>query len=238
MTEAALVDETARRGVLCVIPARGGSKRLPGKNLLPVAGKPLLVHTLEQALAARSVERVVVSTDGEEIARIARLHGAEVVARPAGISGDEAPSEAALLHVLDTLERRESYLPELVVFLQCTCPVREPEDIDEAVATLRRERADSLLSVVESRRLLWRLDQGRPRPLNYDFGERPRSQDREPDYHENGSIYVVRPELLRQTRNRLGGRIALYRMQEESFVDVDGPLDLMLCEAILRWRQG
>ena len=226
----------AAAGVVCIIPARGGSKRLPGKNLLPVAGKPLLVHTIEHALAASSVERVVVSTDEAEIAAAARRAGAEVVERPAALSHDASPSEAALLHALDALEERDGYRPELVVFLQCTAPVRAPGDVDRAVATLRAEGADSLLSVVESRRFLWRLEEGAPRPLNYDPQHRPRSQDLEPEYQENGSIYVTRTEVLRRTGNRLGGRIALYPMAEESFIDIDGPLDLAVCDAVLRWR--
>lgn len=224
-------------GVLCVIPARGGSRRLPGKNLLPVAGKPLLVHTVEHALAAASVDRVVVSTDDPEIAAAARRAGAGVVERPPELAGDTSPSEDALLHALDVLEARDGYVPELVVFLQCTAPIREAGDVDAAVDRLRREGADSVLSVVESRRFLWRIEGGAPAPVNYDPRNRPRSQDRQPEFHENGSIYVTRTELLRRTGNRLGGRIALYPMAAESFVDVDGPLDLVLCDAVLRWRR-
>lgn len=222
--------------VLSIIPARGGSRRLPGKNLLPVAGKPLLVHTVDHALGAARIDRVVVSTDDPAIAGTARHAGAEVVDRPAELAVDTAPSEAALLHVLDVLEAREGYRPELVVFLQATAPVRTAADVDRAVDRLRDEGADSLLSVVESRRFLWRLEGGRPAPLNYDPRERPRTQDRRPEYHENGSIYVMKTEVLRETGNRLGGRITLHPMAEECFVDVDGPLDLALAEAVLRWR--
>lgn len=223
--------------VLCVIPARGGSRRLPGKNLLPVAGKALLTHTIEHALAAGSVDRVVVSTDDPAIAEVARGAGAEVVERPEELSGDTAPSEAALLHALDALEAADGYRPDLVVFLQCTAPVRAPNDIDAAVARLRREGADSLLSVVPSRSFLWRLEGDRPVPINYDPADRPRSQDRPAEFAENGSIYVTRAEVLRATGNRLGGRVTLHPMAEESFVDVDGPLDLVLADAILRGRR-
>lgn len=222
--------------VLAIIPARGGSRRLPGKNLLPVAGKALLVHTVEHALGAASVHRVVVSTDDPAIAETARRAGAEVIDRPAALAGDDSPSEAALLHALDVLEAREEYRPELVVFLQATAPVRTPGDVDRAVARLRAEGADSLLSVVESRRFLWRLEDEGPTPFNYDPRNRPRTQDRRPEYHENGSIYVVKTAVLRKTGDRLGGRVALYPMADECFVDVDGPLDLALAEAVLRWR--
>src|SRR3954467_12096692 len=111
-------------GVLAIIPARGGSKGIPRKNVRPFLGKPLLAHTIEHARLAPSVTRVVVSTDDAEIAAIAGRHGAEVVTRPADISGDVAGSEAALRHVLDHLEAAERYEPDLVVFLQATSPLR------------------------------------------------------------------------------------------------------------------
>ncbi|MBI4236643.1 MAG: acylneuraminate cytidylyltransferase family protein, partial [Chloroflexi bacterium] len=122
--------------VLCIIPARGGSKRLPRKNLALLLGEPLVAHSIRHALEARLVQRVVVSTDDAEIASVAEQHGAEVVRRPAEIAGDTATSESALLHVLDHLERTESYHPDLVVFLQCTSPVRQRDDIDNAIRAL------------------------------------------------------------------------------------------------------
>ncbi len=231
-----MADPLRPLSVLCVIPARGGSRRLPGKNLAPLAGKPLLVHSIEHALAAPSVGRVVVSTDDPEIARVAREAGAELVERPVELATDEAPSEAALLHVLDTLEHAEGYVPDLLLFLQCTAPIRTPDDIEAAVETLLREDADSLLSVVPFRGFLWREEDGRPRPFNYDPARRPRSQDREPELRENGSIYLLRPEILREHGNRLGGKIALLRMAVESAVDIDGSLDLAVCEAVMTWR--
>ena len=222
--------------ILAIIPARGGSKGVPGKNIAPLAGKPLLAHTVEQALAARLVKRVVVSTDDEAIATVARAYGAEVVARPAGISGDTATSESALLHVLDTLTGREGYAPDLVVFLQCTSPVRRPGDIDAAIQTLLDQQADSLLSVVPSHHWLWRVVDGQPDSYNFDYRRRPRRQERPAEYDENGSIYVFKPHILRQFDNRLGGRIALYEMDGWSMIDIDTPQDLALCEVV--WGVG
>src|SRR5262249_54197291 len=105
---------------VAIIPARGGSKGIPRKNLLPVAGRPLMSYVLGEALAARRVSRVVVSTDDPDIGSVARAAGAGVVERPAEISGDTASSEAALTHVLSELEKREAYRPDLLVMLQCT----------------------------------------------------------------------------------------------------------------------
>src|SRR6185312_10262279 len=119
-----------------VIPARGGSKGIPGKNLKRIAGQPLIALSIQAAKRAKRVQRVIVSTDDPAIAEVAREHGAEVMVRPAELSTDAASSESALLHVLEQLERTENYKPQLLVFLQCTSPLTEPEDIDGSVELL------------------------------------------------------------------------------------------------------
>lgn len=217
--------------ILAIIPARGGSKGVPGKNIRPVAGKPLLAHTVEQARQATLVSRVVVSTDSPAIGEVAKQFGAGVVWRPAEISHDTASSESALLHVLDYLAEQEDYAPELIVFLQCTSPVRRPGDIDAAIQTLRHQQADSLLSVVPSHHWVWHINSnGEPDSYNFDYRRRPRRQDRPAEYDENGSIYVFKPHILRQFHNRLGGKIALYPMHEWSRIDIDTLHDFELCE--------
>lgn len=215
-----------------IIPARGGSKGVPRKNIQLLAGKPLLAHTIEQARRSGVASRVVVSTDDEEIAAVARDYGAELIRRPAEISGDAATSESALLHALDTFEA-EGYRPELIVFLQCTSPIRRPEEIARAVRTLHDEEADSLLSVVPFHLFLWERVDGHARPLDYDPRRRPRRQEKRPEYVENGSIYVFKPWVLREQRSRLGGRIALFVMDEWSALDINTPRDLELGEWLL-----
>lgn len=217
---------------LAIIPARGGSKGIPRKNVRPLAGKPLIAHTIEHARQAHSVSRVVVSTDDPEIATVSQHYGAQVVWRPAEASGDTASSESALLHALDFLEQTEGYQPDLVVFLQCTSPIRRPKDIDQAVQTLLDEDADSLLSVVPFHLFIWRLVDGQGQSVDYDYHRRPRRQNRQPEYMENGSIYVFKPWVLRQFDNRLGGKIALYVMDSWSSVDINTLRDLELCEWI------
>jgi N-acylneuraminate cytidylyltransferase len=217
---------------VAIIPARGGSKRVPSKTLMPPAGRPLVVHTIEHALAAEAVEAVYVSTEDPEIAAVARAAGAEAIERPAELAADEATSESALLHALDQLDSD----PELVVFLQCTSPVRGPRDIDGAVAKLVSEGADSLLSVCEDTSFIWTLDGGEPRSVTYDFRSRQREQDIPPQFRENGSIYVFKPELLRREGNRLGGRIALYEMDWWSSFQLDSPENAELIEWILSRR--
>jgi len=219
--------------VLAIIPARGGSKGLPRKNVLPLAGKPLIAHTIDHARQAACVTRVVVSTDDPEIAKISHETGAEVIGRPPEISGDEATSESALTHVLDSLSEVAGYTPELVVFLQCTSPIRLPDDIDRAVAKLIEAGADSLVSVVRFQPYIWHVADGRAVSSSYDYRARPRRQDKRPEYQENGSIYVFKPWVLCQLGNRLGGKMALYEMDRSTIVDIDAPADFTLCECIL-----
>lgn len=226
----------SRPSALAIIPARGGSKGVTRKNVRPLAGRPLLVHTIEQALAAERVGRVIVSTDDAEIERVAEAHGAEVIERPAELADDDAPSESALVHVLDQLAEREGYRPELVVFLQCTSPIRDAADIDRAICQLLEEGADSLLSAVPFHGFTWRRGSTGAEPLNYDHRQRPRRQDRKGEYLENGSIYVFKRSILRRHGNRLGGKIALYEMDPASAVDIDRLEDFDICEALLRAR--
>ncbi|MSR05455.1 MAG: acylneuraminate cytidylyltransferase family protein [Gemmatimonadetes bacterium] len=217
--------------VLAIIPARGGSKRLPGKNLMPWNGKPLIVHSIEHARAASLVTRVVVSTDDSEIKAVASATGAEVVDRPADLATDNATSESALLHALGHLESSEGYRPELVVFLQCTSPSRRPGDIDGAIRQLLADKADSLFSACRFERYVWRTINGAAEPINYDFRRRWRDQEFPAQYMENGSIYVVRREILEQTQNRLGGRMVIYEMPAEDSFQVDRIQDLRMHSA-------
>ncbi|MDD4735009.1 MAG: acylneuraminate cytidylyltransferase family protein [Kiritimatiellae bacterium] len=220
--------------VLAIIPARGGSKGIPRKNIRMIAGKPLIAWTIQAALVAKAVSRVIVSTDDDEIANVACTWGAEVIKRPEVISGDSATSEAALSHVLERLCEQEGYEPDIVVFLQCTSPVRRRSDVDDAVAMLKKSQADSLLSVVPILKFFWKKSEGKAVSLNYDYRARPRHQELSPLYHENGSIYVFKPRVLRQFQNRLGGRIVLYEMPPDSAVDIDAEDDFIEAEKIMQ----
>jgi len=226
---------------LAIIPARGGSRGIPGKNIRPVGGKPLLAYTIADALRAPSITRVVVSTDDAAIARVAREYGAEVVHRPTDISGDTATSESALLHTLDHLRDSEGYEPELVVFLQATSPLRARDEVQHAIDELVSAGADSLFSACPVHGFVWRLERqpgSKPQSFSYDHRNRPRRQDAPEDFIENGSIYVFRPCVLRESGNRLGGRIAVHRMDVLDSFQVDEPGDLELIEQLLAVRSA
>jgi len=223
--------------IVTIIPARGGSKRVPRKNLAPIAGKPLVAWSIEASLRARLVDRTLVSTDDPEIAAVAAKYGAEVVERPAELSGDTASSELALLHALDWLSGRYGADPDLMVFLQATSPLRRPNDIDGAIEALRANDGDSLLSVSPTPGFLWQVENGIPTPMTFTLDNRPRSQELQNRYViENGSIYVFRTSLLRAGKNRLGGKIVPYFQPAICAVDMDHPEDVAITDILMRSR--
>jgi N-acylneuraminate cytidylyltransferase len=219
---------------LCLIPARGGSKSVPGKNLRQLGGKPLLAWTIEQALRTSGDLRIVVSTDSEAIAAVALQAGAEVpFRRPAALAGDTASTEGAVLHALDALAE-EGYRPEAVILLQATSPVRLSHSIERAIRHFETTGADAVVGVV--RQVPWVWHSGHPPTAEYDVDRRPRRQDLTPDrflYRETGSIYVTRTTIYEQTGNRLGGRISLFEMEEVEGIDIDTEIDLMIAEQVL-----
>jgi YrbI family 3-deoxy-D-manno-octulosonate 8-phosphate phosphatase len=225
---------------LAIIPARGGSKGIPRKNILPLAGKPLIAYNIEQALRAVQVNRVVVSTDDAEIASVARQYGAEVVWRPAEISGDNASSEAALLHTLQFLQQSEGYRPDLLVFLQCTSPLTQADDIDGAIHALLEENADTALAVIPFHYFLWRkgLTGSDAVGINHDKHIRPLRQEREPQYLETGAVYVMCVPGFLQARHRFFGKTAMYIMPVERRLEIDDPIDFQIAEALLQNNSG
>ena len=219
---------------LCIIPARGGSKGIPRKNIRAVAGKPLLAWSIDAACASQTINRIVVSTDDDEIAAIAQENGVEIVRRPAETATDEAASESALVHVLDYLQG-ENYLPDVVVFLQATSPCRLASDIDGAVDLLLEKDFDSVFSgCPEHFTGRWALGSDScATPLNFDPGHRPRRQDHGIEYLENGSIYVFKPQVLRETGARMGGRIGVYPMPAERSHQIDVIEDIAFFDRLL-----
>lgn len=218
--------------IIAIIPARGGSKGIPGKNIRLLNGKPLIAYSIEAAREAKMVDQVYVSTDDTQIAQVATDYGASVIHRPPELATDTASSESALLHALEAIEESEVQ-PELVVFLQCTSPLRTSTDINLAIQQLRAEGADSLLSVSPSHRFLWHQVDGVAESINYDYRYRRRRQDMNPQYVENGSIYIFKPWVLKEVRNRLGGKISLFPMSEVAAHEIDSIQDFQIAEFLI-----
>lgn len=224
--------------IIAIIPARGGSKGIPGKNIRQLARKPLIGHTIESALQSEAVNRVVVSTDNEKIADAAAQYGAEIVQRPSDISGDTASSESALLHVLETLRDQEGYQPDLLVFLQCTCPLTLPEDIDGTVQLLLDQQADTAFAVAKSHHILWKKDvSGNFIGINHDKNKRLMRQQFSNQFVETGAVYVMRADGFIAEKSRFFGKTAGYELPRERFCDIDTPMDFFLAEQMMIWQK-
>ena len=216
------------RGALALIPARGGSKGIPGKNLQQVGGVPLVCRSIRAAQASNGVGRVMVSTDDDAIAAAAAAEGAGVIRRPAAIAGDTASSESALLHALEQLEQQGPLETELV-FLQCTSPFTTGHQIDAVLSTLRADDCNSSFAVSPWHGFLWRTD---GRGINHDPEQpRQRRQDLEPAFLETGAIYAMNIAAFR----RCGSRFCLPTrpvVVEQVGPEIDTPDDLALCRSI------
>ena len=217
--------------VVAVIPARGGSKGVPRKNVRRVGGVPLVARAIAAARATASVERVFVSTDDQEIAAVAQEWGAHVIARPAELADDEASSESVLLHALDALED-QGIVPEVLVFLQATSPFIDPRDIDVAIDLVAANEHDCVFSAIETYGFVWAADAGIASGVNHDPSVRPRRQDREPHYLETGAFYVMDAAGFRDARHRFFGRVGLVEVAERTAIEIDSEEQLALAQAI------
>lgn len=216
--------------IITIIPARGGSKAIPKKNLTPFAGKPLLHWSILQALQSKYVSQVYVSSDAQDILDAARSWNAIPILRPSEIATDSASSESALLHALDYVESTAGPV-DLVVFLQATSPLRFPNDIDHAIDAFLAQDADSLFSMsVLDNCTIWKESNGVLSGATYDPENRLPRQASAKHLLENGSIYVFKPHILRTFNNRLGGKVITYPMQKWQSVDIDAPDDIPIAE--------
>ncbi len=223
--------------VLCVIPVRGGSKGIPRKNLKPIAGKPLVAWTIEQALdAARELEGqhtldVLVSTDDTELAQIARDYGAQVpFIRPAELAQDTTATEPVIEHAID-FYTQAGQRPDAVMLLQATSPVRLPGTLARAVRQFAESDSDSMVGVIPIGPFIWAATE--PPTAQYEVMARPRRQELTREtfrYRENGSMYITKTELYETIHNRLGGKIELFMLDEVEGVDIDAMIDFTVAE--------
>ena len=230
--------------VLGLIPARGGSRGVPRKNIRLVAGKPLIAYAIEAAKASQLLTRCVVSTEDPEIAQIARSFGCEVIKRPADLAQDTTPTLPVIQHVLEFLDQHERYRPDITVLLQPTAPLRTDRHIDEAVALLKNADVDSVVSVspvpghynphwqfvIQDSEL--RLFTGQPlrRMIT-------RRQGLPVTYTRNGAIYAFRTAIVFEQGNFYGDRCAAYVMHAEDSVNIDSEEDLCLAERLIIHRE-
>lgn len=229
--------------VVACIFARGGSKGLPGKNILSLAGKPLIAWSIEHARAVPRIGRVIVSTDSEEIADVARSHGADVpFMRPAELARDDSPEWLAWQHLLKFLRQDEGVLPQAMVSLPTTSPLRVAEDVERCLDVFERDRSDMVITITEARRSPYfnmvTVDHAGvaslviPPPK-----EIARRQDAPLVYDITTVVYVARPEFVLGSQGLFEGRVSAVHVPPERALDIDTPLDFRMAECMMSRRE-
>tara|TARA_B110000008_G_scaffold257515_1_gene275744 strand:+ start:7213 stop:7923 length:711 start_codon:yes stop_codon:yes gene_type:complete len=216
--------------VIAIILARGGSKGIPRKNVLDFAGHPLVAWSVIQAKLTEEIDEVYISSDCDEILDIASKYGARKIKRPDEFSGDSAKSEEAILHALDVLGNEQ----EMIIMLEPTAPLRKSCDLGNAVKMFRAENWDSCFSGATLQDfLIWKRDEDNNLiSVNYDYKNQGPRQMREPDYVENGAIYMFKPNIMQQEHNRFGGKIGLFPNSFWQSFEIDEPEDWTFVELI------
>jgi CMP-N,N'-diacetyllegionaminic acid synthase len=227
--------------VVAVIPARGGSKSVPGKNIRPLAGKPLLAWSIDVARQVTEIDRIIVSTDDSQIASVGRAYGAEIYERPPHLATDDALVIDALKDLLQTIQA-EHATPEWVILLEPTCPLRSAHDVRECLELVGQENCDSVATFKDAElnpHRAWRIVEGTPEVfIDGAIPWLPR-QKLPRAYQLNGAVYVFRASLLAQeTKSLLVGNIGAVLMPRERSQDIDDSLDFTIVETLLKdWNE-
>ena len=219
---------------LTIIPARGGSKGVPRKNLRAVGGLPLIDWSIRSGQESSHSKTVVVSTDDDEIAQIATLSGALVVLRPAHLATDTSQTELTMAHALDVITDGDSY--SHIVLLQPTAPIRRVGLVDQAIEKMMNDGSDSLVGVVESSPFIWKGFRSNARP-EYDVAQRPMRQSfaaSDLSYRETGNIYITTVSAFRNSDCRVSGKTSLFVLNTNEGLDIDTEFDVELADTLLR----
>lgn len=218
-------------GNIAFIPLRGGSKSIPFKNIKKINGRPLVYWVLDAVNACKYIEKIFVATDSEEIKKVVQDYGSDkilVVERSKQNAEDNASTESAML------EFARQYDFDNIVLVQATSPLLEEVDLNKGFEMFLNEKYDSILSVVKQKRFIWALENGQATSQNYDFNHRPRRQEFEGFYVENGAFYITSKEALIKNENRISGHIGLVEMSEESYFEIDEVSDWIIVENFLK----
>lgn len=227
--------------IVAIIPARGGSKGIKRKNIRKLNGKPLISYTIEQALRSKYIDRVIVSTEDLEIAEISKSFGAEVpFLRPQELAQDDTPGIEPIIHAVNYLNSEENYSFEYVMCLQCTCPLRKVEDIDNSIEEINAKNADSLVSVCESEvNPYWIkvIEDGKLVDFIKTNVAYVRRQDLPKVYRLNGAIYLARAEIILNRKTWYTDNTIPYVMDRLSSVDIDDEMDFRYVEFLMSYKE-
>jgi len=207
-----------------LIPARGGSKRIPNKNVILIDGKPLISYSINEA--KKLTGNVYVSTDCENISKVAKKYGAKVIERPSCISGDHAKTEEAVQHFLELEDTN------ILVVLQATTPLVRYDQIFQGIKLM--DKHDSVISVTEDKGFYW---DSYGDPVNFITGNRPRTQDMLPWYKENGAFYITTKKLFNETKSLYSGKVGFLTMEKEDSIDIDTSTDIDMLLTIINKRK-
>ena len=213
--------------ILSIIPARGGSKGIPLKNLKLLNKKPLIDYTVTASLKSKFITRTIVSSDHLKIQKRAQKLGAQVIKRPKYLSLDSSHIESVIEHCLNHLKLKENYRPDLIILLQNTSPLRTKKHIDDALKIFLNSKYDSMLSGYVSHNFIWRIKNNNAIPLNYNPEKRPNRQEFNNQFIENGAIYITKFSSFQKSKCRISGKIGFYEMPKELSIDIDTKSDLL-----------
>jgi len=226
--------------IVAIIPARGGSKSLPRKNVRLLNRKPLIYYTIREALKSRFLDRIIVSTEDKEITELAKAYGAEVVTRPAELATDDTPTVPVFQHAIRYLEEVEHYHPEVIVNLQPTSPLRTAEDIDGVIEKFRQTDCDSVVSVCEAEcppQWMYTLEGDRLQPVIKGQEKIFRRQDAPEVYRLNGAVYVTHRDVIMKQNTVRGKDTRAYIMPRERSIDIDTEVDFQLADVLIREKE-
>ena len=217
-----------------IILARGGSKGIPSKNIINFLGKPLLAWSIEQCLNSSMISDVWVSSDDKEILNIAKQYGAKIINRPDNLSDDFASSESGWLHAMEFIKKQNLSI-EYIFAPQVTSPLREVSDIDKSIKLFLKDELDSMFSASLADDLFfWTNANNIMKSVNYDYRNRKRRQDIDPQIIENGSFYIFKPEIIQKHNNRFGGKIGYSKMDFWKMFEIDSLEDLKICSVLMQ----
>ena len=222
-----------KKGFIAIIPARADSKEIKNKNLILIGGHPLISYSITAAKKSKFIKDVFVSTDGKNIAKVARKYGAKVVMRPKKLAKDKSQIEDSIPYTIKHIKKLFNQKCENIVLMQPTSPQRSTNDLDNAIRKFIKDKADSLFSCTEQDLCIWEKKNSKIIPTNFNPYKRKNRQDKNKNYIENGSIYVTKKKIYDIYKNRLGGKISIYIMGSYARQELDTKSDSKLIESIL-----
>jgi len=227
------MNQTDRKNILAIIPARAGSKGIPNKNLMPVGGKPLIEWIIDAAKGAVGAQNVVVSSDGEQILDVAKRNNVGCHLRSEETSSDTATSESALLEVINHVGASGSTAKQLL-FLQCTSPLTTEDDLLGLIDLHNLGNFDSSFTACSNHGFIWENVNGEAQGMNHDKSVRLRRQDMQPQFRENGAAYLMNTEGFLKHQHRFFGKTGIYEMSESRSWEIDSLFDAKFIESIMK----